>query len=134
MTVYSAEFHAGDYPLPYSPFPEAHSESASLLNTVTSGTPDVPAFSQTGLQAVNEEAFTGTTNMDGGSPCTQESPRELSSIETPFPQSCSADLRGYLGNRTFQNSYGNPVVQSQLRVTGPEQCKKKENVLSAPTG
>lgn len=63
--------HAGDYPLPYSPFPKAHSESASLLNTVTSGTP-APAFSQTGLQAVDEEAFTGTTNMDGGSLCTQK--------------------------------------------------------------
>lgn len=39
MTIHAAESHAGDYPLPYSPFPKAHSESASLLNTVTSGTP-----------------------------------------------------------------------------------------------
>ena len=60
-----------------------------------------PAFSQTGLQAVNEEAFMGTTNMDGGSPCTQESPRKLSSIETPFPKSYTADISCYLGNSTF---------------------------------
>lgn len=124
----SQVFHAGNNPLPYPPFPEAqlslsHFKHYNIRNSC-------PVFSWTRFSSYKQRGVYRNRTLGLRSPSLPV-PRNLLRQTAVFPHDLYSMISGATwAVRFFPSSSGNTVVQPQLRTSGLELAKTKENVLA----